>query len=239
MSTMGRESTPESSGSVGRRFLGAPFRLRTYKLLLYLAVAFPLGIAYFVGLLTGGAVGIGLLVTWFGLPILLATLAGATAVAAFEARLAERLAGVDAAAPAVLREFEVRDGLVLPGGGYLDAVAALVTAPSTWTSVVLLATKFAFGLVSFVALAVGGTLTAVLLSAPFVYDDPTIDVGVASTGAGGAYSVGPWTVTTFPEAVGVAVVGVAFLFVAVNGLNALARFHASATAAILRAGDRR
>ncbi|MEF8842221.1 MAG: hypothetical protein V5A62_11445 [Haloarculaceae archaeon] len=51
------------------------------------------------------------------------------------------------------------------------------------------------------------------------------------------YTVGPWTVTTLPEALGVALGGLVLLFVALNLLNTLAWFHARYTAALLRAGE--
>ena len=218
---------------VGRRFLGAPLRSRTYRNLLYLLLAFPLGIVYFVGLLTGTAVGTGLLLTWVGLPILLATLAGAAVAAGIEARLASRLVGVDAAVPAFLREFSVRDGVALPGDGFVDATCRLVTAPSTWTSVVLLVYKFVVGLVSFVAVVTVGSITIALLAAPLVYD---ASGALATGGAGGQYRIGSWMVNSLPEALAVAGMGVLALIVGLNLLNGLARFQARSVASILRVG---
>lgn len=218
---------------VGRRFLGAPLRSRTYRNLLYLLLAFPLGIVYFVGLLTGTAVGTGLLLTWVGLPILLATLAGAAVAAGIEARLASRLVGVDAAVPAFLREFSVRDGVALPGDGFVDATCRLVTAPSTWTNVVLLVYKFVVGLVSFVAVVTVGSITIALLAAPLVYD---ASGALATGGAGGQYRIGSWMVDSLPEALAVAGMGVLALIVGLNLLNGLARFQARSVASILRVG---
>ena len=218
---------------VGRRFLGAPLRSRTYRNLLYLLLAFPLGIVYFVGLLTGTAVGTGLLLTWVGLPILLATLAGAAVAAGIEARLASRLVGVDAAVPAFLRDFSVRDGVALPGDGFVDATCRLVTAPSTWTSVVLLVYKFVVGLVSFVAVVTVGSITIALLAAPLVYD---ASGALATGGAGGQYRIGSWMVDSLPEALAVAGMGVLALIVGLNLLNGLARFQARSVASILRVG---
>ena len=40
------------------------FQGRTYRHLLYLAMAFPLGLAYFVFLVTGVSLGAGLIVVW-------------------------------------------------------------------------------------------------------------------------------------------------------------------------------
>jgi hypothetical protein len=220
-----------------RRSLGAPLRIQTYKNLLYLALAFPLGLVYFVGLASGVALGVGLLVTWIGLPILLVTLFAATAVAGLEAALARSLGGVDASVPRFLAEFDVSGGLVSPGNGFVAAVRRLVTTRTTWTSVVLVLAKFGFGLLSFVALTVSGAVTGAFLAAPFVYDDPDVVLGVGGTVVDGDYTVGPWVVDTFPEALVAAVVGVAFLFVALSLLNSLARVHARYTARLLHVDD--
>ena len=240
-------SNPASSQSSGaaestlsttiRRSLGAPLQVQTYKNLLYLALAFPLGLVYFVGLVFGVALGIGLLITWIGLPILLVTLFAATAVAGLEAVLARYLGGVNASVPTFLAEFDVSGGLAFPGNGFVDAVKQLVTARTTWTSVVLVLAKFGFGLLSFVALSVSGAVTGAFLAAPFIYDDPDVVLGISGMVVDGDYTVDPWVVDTFPEALVASVVGVVFLFVALNLLNSLARFHARYTAKLLQVDD--
>ena len=232
MSTVDSIALIDTLRGAGRRFLGVPLRSRTYRHLAYLLVAFPLGIAYFVGLVTGTAVGSGLLLTWVGLPVLLATLAGAAVAAGVEARLARRLVGVDATVPAFLREFDAGDGLALPGDGFVDAIRRLVTAPSTWTAVVLLVYRFVFGIVAFVAVVAVGSISTALLAAPLVYDEPT--GAVAGAGTAGQYRIGSWTVGSLPEALAVAAGGIAVLLVGLHLLNALARIHARSTAAILR-----
>lgn len=236
MSTVDPIVPTDTLRGAGRRVLGAPLRSRTYSHLLYLVLAFPLGVVYVVGLVTGTAVGVGLLVTWIGLPILLATLAGAAAAAGVEARLASRLVGVDATVPAFLRAFDAGDGLALPGDGFFDAVRRLVTAPSTWTAAVLSVYKFVFGVVAFVAVVTVGSVSAAMLAAPFVYDDAGGVVGAATAGQ---YRIGSWTVRSLPEAVAVAVAGALVLAVGLSLLSALARVHARSTAAILRVGPGR
>jgi hypothetical protein len=234
MSTVDPIVSTKTLRGVGRRFLGAPLRSRTYRHLLYLLLAFPLGLVYFIGFVTGTAVGLGLLVTWVGLPVLLFTLAAASAAAGIEAQLARRLVGVDAAVPAFLREFDVDDGLTLPGDGFVDAVRRLVTTPSTWTAVVLLMYKFVFGIVAVVAVTAVGSISAALLAAPFVYDAPA---GIVAGAAGaGQYRIGSWTVGSLPEALAVAGVGVLLLIVGANLLSGLARVHARSVAGILRVG---
>ena len=222
-----------TSAAHARRFFTVPFRAQTYRSLAYLALAFPLGLAYFVGLTTGGALGVGLFITLVGIPILIATLAGATVVAGFEAYLARRLLGVEAPSPELVREFDAGDETVLPRDGMVDSAKRLVTASSTWKSVALVLTKFVFGLVSFVALILTVTLGAVMLAAPFAYDGKPGWVGTTET----QYRIGSWAVETLPEAVAVAAGGVVFVFVALNLLNGLALIQARYTATLLGDGE--
>lgn len=236
MSTNTTPSTARSTGAL-RHVAGAPFRGQTYRNLLYLALAFPLGLGYFVGFVTGGALGVGLLITLVGLPILLVTLSATTLAASLEAWLATHLVGVEASVPAVLRDSALEDGLVLPGDGFLDAVRRLLTAPSTWTSVLLVLSKFAFGIASFVALVTTGAVTGTMVAAPLVYDTATVNLGPTPGAAAGRYTVGPWVVDTFPEALAVAAGGLVFAVVALNLLNALAQVQARYTAALLRVDE--
>lgn len=226
-------TTSARLGSTVSRFVTAPLRLQTYKNLAYLALAFPLGVAYFVGFVTGGALGFGLLITWVGLPILLVTLTAATFVAALEAWLATALVGIHTPVPAFIQEVNVKDGTTLPGDGFLDAVKHLVNEPSTWTSVVLVFTKFGFGIASFVALVTAGAIGATLLAAPFVYDTEAHLLGLVDEVQIGEYSVGPWIVDTPSEALTVAFAGVVFVLVAINLLNLLARLQAYWTTRLL------
>ena len=51
-------------------FLGVLIDPQSYVNILYLLLSFPLGIAYFVFLVTGISLGFGLLIIWVGVPIL-------------------------------------------------------------------------------------------------------------------------------------------------------------------------
>jgi hypothetical protein len=237
MATTESRSSPRRPVSALRQAVTAPVRAQTYKNILYLALAFPLGLLYFVGLITGASLGIGLLITWVGLPILGVTLAGVVLGAGLEARLATNLVGIDASLPTFLQEFEVRDGIAAPGDGFLGAVKRLATAPTTWTSVILVLPKFVFGLVSFVALVLTGTISAVLLAAPLIYQNPSQTLGFAEGITVGQFTVGPWVVDTLPEAFAVTAGGIVFLVVALNLLNVLARLQATYTAVLLRIGE--
>jgi len=219
-----------------RTVLTAPLRRQTYGNIAYLALAAVLGQLYFVGFVTGASLGIGLLITLLGLPILVGTLAATTGVASLEARLAGLLVGVDIPEPEFISKTSVRDGLVLPGDGFLDAVVSLVKARSTWLSVVLVAVKFVFSIVSLVVLPTLLAISTALLATPFVYEGQFVGLGSEITV--GAYRVGPWVVETLPEALAVAGGGVVFVIVAANLLNALARLQALSIAVLLKGGQR-
>ena len=66
------------------RFFHVAREGQTWLNILYLLAAFPLGIFYFVFLITMISIGLSLLIIWIGIPILLATMAAWWGFAAFE-----------------------------------------------------------------------------------------------------------------------------------------------------------
>ncbi len=174
------------------QFLGALFEPRTYLNLLYLLLAFPLGLAYFVFLVTGLSLGIGLLITLLGLPILALVLAAGWGLAACERCLAAGLLG--AHIPAPVRPAPAGDGL-------WARLNAHLRNPVTWTSLAYLVVKFPLGLVTFVVMGTLLALTAVLIAAPFLYRLVPLTVGVTSYGS-------PLYVVTLGQALTCALVGV-------------------------------
>ncbi|WP_179747360.1 sensor domain-containing protein [Natronoarchaeum philippinense] len=221
-----------------REFLTAPIRAQTYRNLVYLALAFPLGMAYFLGLVIGASFGLGLLITWIGLPILLGTLAATTKVASFEVSLAGRLVGTDAAVPSSVSEFSATDRIAFPGDGFVISVTELLTSPVIWTSVALVISKFAFGIVSFTMLVTALSVSVALLGAPLLYDASSVTIGLVGPSSSG-YTTGPLVVDTLPEALVVAAFGVVVALVALNALNAAAKLQAAYTVSILRVGSGR
>lgn len=192
-------------GDVLRQFVTAPIRATTYKRFLYLLLAFPLGVAYFVAFTTGASLGLGLAFTLIGFPVLLVTLIATTGAAELEARLGTVLLEQEITAPPSPRT------TLDSSDGYLTAVWRFITEPATWTSVVVVLLKFVYGIVAFVVTVTGSTLVATLIAAPMVYDDPEV-----------SYQFGQYTVMTLPDAVGIAVTGVAGLWILCNLINAVA-----------------
>lgn len=142
---------------------------QTYWNLLYLLLSFVLGIIYFVLLTTGLAVGIGLLIIWVGVPILVLVMAGWWYLAAFERRLAIEWLHVSIPPMALPLETEL---------SYWERLRTHLSNPMTWKTLAYLLLRFPLGIFAFVVVVSGFTLAVtlvsitfplVLLVAPFVY----------------------------------------------------------------------
>jgi Putative sensor len=183
------------------RLLTAPIRERqTYRNLTYLALAFPLGLVEFSFLVVGLALGLGLLITWIGLAVLLATLAGAFVLARLESSLSARLLRAE---PGVRCDE--------PGAGSIPTrLLAYLQRRSTWTTLAYLAAKLPLGLATFAvtitALGVALSLALAAVSYPF----------------GGGGELGGWDVDTPAEALAAGLAGAAALPLALHVLNGVA-----------------
>lgn len=72
-------------------FFGVIAEGRTWRSVGYLLVAFPLGIFYFVFLVTGFSLGFGLLITLMGIPILVGVIAASYGLGDFERVMSNQL----------------------------------------------------------------------------------------------------------------------------------------------------
>src|SRR4030095_14776443 len=81
------------------RALRAPFELRTWKETIHLLLNMPIGIATFTIVVTGFALGFGLLITLVGIPILIALLYVSRAMGWFERGRAKLLLDLDVPRP--------------------------------------------------------------------------------------------------------------------------------------------
>lgn len=197
------------------RFFGVVTRPHTWLNLVYLALAFPLGLFYFVFLVTGLSVGIGTVIIWVGVFVLGLTAAGWWAFAAFERYLADALLGTKLApAPQPWRRVT---------GAWARIKTHFGTA-ATWKDLAFLVLKFPLGIMTFTIVVTVLATTVGLIGAPFYYRY------AESTGAHGAIHhgiyFGTWTVDTLWEALLLTAVGLLFAFVALhvcNGLGAMWR----------------
>lgn len=126
-------------------FFMAPFRLRTYTNLLYLLLAMPLGLIYFIFLTVGLSTGFGLLIVWIGIPLLAIVFAGSWGLAALERQLAIHALGADVppmSPPQPLPGTE-------PSSGFWPRIKAFLANPVTWKGMAFLLLKLPLGVVTF------------------------------------------------------------------------------------------
>ncbi|GHO92956.1 hypothetical protein KSF_030040 [Reticulibacter mediterranei] len=126
----------------------------------YLLLSFPLGVLYFVLLITGLATGIGTVIVWVGIPILVATFGLIWGFAALERSLAAHLLHIDMPAP---------QKKYAEHGKIMEWLGMKVRDSLTWKSLAYLFIKFPLGIFSFVLALTLITLCAGLILAPLGY----------------------------------------------------------------------
>ena len=139
------------------RFFGVVALPRTWLGIVFHLLAFPLGLFYFVFLITGISVGVGLVVVWVGIPILLVVAGAWWLFAAFERLQARYLLGADV--PQAARAWETVDGV-------WGKLKAHFGTGSTWLDLAYLIVKLAFGTVSFTLLVTLPSAVGWLLAMP-------------------------------------------------------------------------
>jgi len=224
-----------------RSLAAAPVQARTYRHLLYLGVAFPLGLAYFVVLVVGFSISASLIVLIVGLPLLVVTLLVVRGLAAVDRLLANRLLDADIAAPA----YPFRNGSVS------DRVRALFVNHRTWVECGYLLSRFPMGIGVFVFLVTGLTTSLTFIATPVYYNTPGRRVGVFLTdpitvspslsvpwgdvlvGIEFAVTVRDWAGDSLGDALGFSVLGVILLLVTLNLVNLIAWLFRRYTRALL------
>ncbi len=141
---------------------------QSYRNMLYLLLSFPLGICYFMFLVTGISLGGGTLIIWIGVPILLFIVMIWWQLALFERQMAIRWLHIDIA-PLSYPSF--------PRMTWWQSTQARLTNRMTWKTLAYLLAKFPLGTFSFVTtvvllvLTLGFTIIGLvlgLLTTPFV-----------------------------------------------------------------------
>jgi hypothetical protein len=163
---LGRESALNESAFV--RFVSVAARPRTWLGMLYHWLAFPLGLFYFVFLTTGLSVGVGLVVVWVGIPILLVVAGAWWLFGAFERWQARALLGADV--PGSPREWERVDGV-------WAKLRAHFGSGSTWKDLLYLVVKLPLGIGSFTLLITLAGIVFWFLSVPVfaIADEPMVN----------------------------------------------------------------
>lgn len=192
-------------------FFGVMSSGQAYLNLLYVLAAFPLGLFYFVYLVSGLSLGISLSIIWVGVPLLLLVGAGWWIMASFERYMAIHLLKEDIPEMALPAN---------PNDDLWTRFKAYFTNPVTWKSLLYLFIKFPLGLATFVALAVMVPLTLGLLSMPFTYQHMELFQGIS-------FGFGVWQIDSLFDALLAALVGLILWPVTLHVTNGLAWVYAS------------
>ena len=186
---------------------------QSYINLVYLFASSPLGILYFVFLVSGISTGISLLIIWVGIPILL--LVGITwiGLAVFERFLVVQLLKENI--PAIVSSSR-------NGSDIWMRLKEGIANPITWKSLLYLFMKFPLGIFTFLVLVTVVSLTVILMVMPFLYEFvPDPQVGVFLGG-----ELPYWRIDSMADALIAAFVGLMFWPVTLHIANGLTWMHA-------------
>ena len=182
---------------------------RIYLNLLYLLLAFPLGIFYFTFLVTGISLGIGLAITLFGIPLLFGMLLLWRVLGIFEREQAK-----------VILKIDISDSPLKRSGKFWETIKAYLGDAFTWKSLVYLFIKFPLGIFSFVVLVTLLSVALGFMAIPILYY--LTEIGLLQ----GTFCITPTNVcfiNSYLSATVWGIVGVFMLFVFLHALNGLAR----------------
>ena len=173
--------------------LGAFSDKLTYGSLVYSLLGLPIGIFGFTVLVTGFALGVGLVITLVGIPVLVATLLFVHAMAAVERRLAWSLLGAS---------MPRRQQMSSPAHGlFWRRLRNLVSGRQIWREIGFILLRLPLGVAGFtitvtlIGLMLGGFAMPIL-----------VPLGVES-------QVGSWVIDTIPESFFYLPISVLFLLV--------------------------
>ncbi len=184
-----------------KNVLGVALRPGSYLNILYLLLAFPLGIFYFVYLITGFSIGLSLLYFFIGLPFLLLTM--------FSWRIFARFEGLQA--KWLLKETIQPDQPIRwnEANGFWNWITSRLSSKYTWKGLVYLLLKAPLGVVSFIVTVMLASVSGVLIIAPFIYKFVDYEL--------------PWgAISTLPQALSLTAIGLILGLFSLHIFNGLA-----------------
>lgn len=186
---------------------------KAYRNLLYLMAAFPLGVFYFVFLVSGISTGISLVIVWVGIPILILVGVGWWFLAGFERMIAIHWLNEDIPA------------MTPPSADQPNIWTRIVnhlTNPATWKSLLYLMMKFPLGVATFVIVITLVSLTLAFLSMPFIYETQQLLQG------GGFFGLGllDWNIDSMADALLAALIGILLWPITLHVINMMTWVHA-------------
>jgi hypothetical protein len=125
----------------------------------FLLLAFPFGLLYFLLVVIGFSVGIGTAIISVGIPILFATFTLVHGMAAMERGIAANLLRIDFPRP------RQRDG----ERTFMQRFVDYLRDPLTWTSIIYMILKLPLGIISFILIIVLPIVSATITLMPIAY----------------------------------------------------------------------
>lgn len=175
----------QKSSNLFRRFFQVYAKSQTWLNLIFLFLMFPLGLFYFIVLITGLSVGVGLFILWIGVLILAATLLLSWVFISLERILAVHL--LQAQIPDLANP-------VRPDAPFLEKMKTFISNPILWKGIAYLSIKFPFGVIVFSAMAclfgvslgfVAGPFLLPLIHTPWIFWPlVSIPLGLIATAIG-------------------------------------------------------
>jgi Putative sensor len=204
---------------------------RTYLNIAYLLLGFPLGLMYFVVLVTGIALGLGLSITLLGIPVLLSVVGFVWSCVWVERQAAAAVLGLELP---IRTPSNTRDIPGTPSGTVNSAQPSFSRSWNTlrlylssgvfWRGLAHLFIRFPLGIFGFVVAVTLLSVSAALIGVPFYYHHSDWNFGW------------PLWQPNFTAAVCLSVVGIGVGVISVRFLNLLAEAMARVTYSLLADG---
>jgi len=150
-----------------RRFFGVAARPGTYGSIAYVWLGFPLGLLYFIVLVTGFSIGLGLSLLWVGLFVLAAMVLGVWGLANFERALSGWLLGQ----PLRRQRTSAHSQTVW------QWFRGILKDSTTWKGGLFLLLKFPLGVFCWSVSVVAFSISAAFLCAPWGRYSVDLDLG--------------------------------------------------------------
>jgi hypothetical protein len=184
-----------------KKYFGVFLLSQTYLNLIYLILSFPLGLFYFIFLVTGASIGFALAILVIGVLILAAVFAASWGMVSFERVLATSLLHVKI--PPMEKPSASSDGFWVRVKDYL-------TNPVTWKGLLYLFCRFPLGIINFSLVVSFFAALLGMIAAPFIYQWATYDLGFL-------------VVNSLSTALLVSLIGILLVPAALHLLNFMAR----------------
>ena len=150
------------------KYFGVVVKPQTYLNLVYLLLSFPLGILYFIFLITGVSVGLPLVFLLVGVIILAAVFAVSWQMASFERGLAVSLLHI---------KIPPMASTISQPTTFWQNIRNYLGNPVTWKGLLFLLCKFPLGVINFSLVISIFAIALVMIAAPFIYPWATYDLG--------------------------------------------------------------